>query len=132
MHLNFLCAYAEALSGCDRFEEARSELDKAMHWVSDETPAQKADLLRMLGISHCNSGENESAETVLLDALDLYRNLGDEEMELMVLGLLPNVYLELNCKDRAVKYCHLAAEKCRELGGGAVRSTGFDKSRVRR
>ena len=117
MHLNFLCAYAEALSGCDRFEEARSELDKAMHWVSDETPAQKADLLRMLGISHCNSGENESAETVLLDALDFYRNLGDEEMELMVLGLLPNVYLELNCKDRAVKYCHLAAEKCRELGG---------------
>ena len=29
-HLDFLCAYAEALCGCDRFDQARSELDKAM------------------------------------------------------------------------------------------------------
>ena len=118
VHLDFLCAFAEALCGCDRFEKARTELEKAMQWVSDETPAQKAYLLRILGICHSNSGDIQSAETVLLDALDLYRNLGDDEMELMVLGLLPNVYLELNRREAAVQFCRLAAEKCRELKGG--------------
>lgn len=124
-HLDFLCAYAEALSGCDRFEEARTELDKALRWVSAETPAQKADALRTLGICHSNSGDNQSAETALLDALDLYRNLGDGEMELMVLGLLPNVYLELNCREKAVEYCQSAADKCRELGGGVNEARAF-------
>ncbi len=117
-HLDFLCAYAEALSGCDRFEEARSELDKAMQWVSAETPAQKAGALRMLGICHYNSGDSQRGRSFWLEALELYRHLGNAENELVVLGLLSNVYLQLDNKTKAVKCFHLSAEKCRELGGG--------------
>ena len=117
MHLDFLCAYAEALSGCDRFEEARTTLEKAMEWVSAETPVQKAYALRMLGINYSYSGDFQKAESVLLEGLKLYRHLGDAENELMVLGLLSNLYLKLSDKDSAVKYCHFAAKKCRELGG---------------
>ena len=118
LHLDFLCAYAEALCGCDRFDEARSGLEKGMQWVSDETPAQRAYLQRILGICLSNSGDNQSAETVLLEALEHYRNLGDDEMELIVLGLLPNIYLELNRREEAVQFCQSAADKCRELKGG--------------
>lgn len=117
MHLDFLCAYAEALSGCDRFEEARTTLEKTMQWVSAETPLQKAYALRMLGINYSYSGDFQKAESVLLESLELYRHLGDAENELMVLGLLSNLHLRLSDKDSAVKYCHFAAKKCRELGG---------------
>ncbi|MCY3764689.1 MAG: sigma 54-interacting transcriptional regulator [Gemmatimonadetes bacterium] len=116
-HLDFLCAYAEALSGCGRFEEARTTLEKAMQRVSAETPVQKAHALRMLGINYSYSGDFQKAESVLLEGLELYRDLGDAENELMVLGLLSNLYLKLSDKDSAVKYCQFAAEKCRKLGG---------------
>ena len=117
-HVNFLCAYAEALCGCGRFEEARHELKRAMRWVSDETPAQKAYALKMLGISYSHSGDCRKAEIALSEARELYRDLGDNENELTTLGLLSNVCLRLQAKDDAVRYCHLAAAKCRELGGG--------------
>ena len=117
MHLDFLCAYAEALSGCDRFEEARVTLEKAMQWVSSETPTQKAYALRMLGINYSYAGDYQKAESVLLESLEIYRHVGDTENELTVLGLLSNLYLQLSVKDSAVRYCHLGAEKCRELGG---------------
>lgn len=115
-HLDFLCAYAEALCGCDRYEEARRELAKVMKWVSDKLPVQKAYALRMLGIALSASGDYEKAACVLLEALDLYSNLGETENELRVLGSLANVCVALNKKDKAVEYCHLAATKCRELG----------------
>ena len=118
-HLDFLCVYAESLCGCDRFDEARRELERIMHWASDKTPAQKAYALRMLGIIHSTSGDFQRAESVLSEALGLYRNLGDDENELQVLGLLQNTCLGLKNVDGTVRYCDLAAEKCRELGGAA-------------
>ena len=118
-HLDFLCAYAEALSGCSRFREARCELEKAMRWVSDETPAQKAYALRMLGINYAQSRDHQKAESVLLEALELFRKLGDAENELSVLGLLSTNYFGLGKLERAAGLCHSAAEKCRELGGAA-------------
>lgn len=118
-HLDFLCAYAEALSGCSRFREARCELENAMRWVSDETPAQKAYALRMLGINYAQSRDHQKAESVLLEALELFRKLGDAENELSVLGLLSTNYFGLGKLERAAGLCHSAAEKCRELGGAA-------------
>ena len=116
-HIDFLCAYSEALCGCDRYEDAQRELDWVMQWVSDETPAQKAYALRMLGIIYLNSGDYQKAESMLLQVLELCRNLGEAENELMVLGLLSNLYVALRKKDVAERYCHSAAAKCRELGG---------------
>ena len=116
-HLEFLCAYAEGLSGCGRFEEARLELDRAMQWVSEETPAQKAYALKMLGINHSHLGEYKKAVSVFLEALENYRNLGDDENELAVLGLLSDVYVALEDNVEAIRYCHSAAKKCREMGG---------------
>lgn len=116
-HLDFLCGYTEALLGCYRFEEARRVLDGAMRWVSNKTPSQKADLLRMLGINVSHFGDNERAACLWLQALELYRSVGDGENELTVLGHLSNVYVELDNRDEAVRHCRLAAEKCRELGG---------------
>ena len=117
-HLDFLCAYAEALTGCDRDENARVELKKTMEWFSCETQAQKAKALRILGISHTNSGNIKRAKSVWLEALELYRNLRDDENELIVMGLLSNVCLELGDRDEALRYCDSAADKCREMGGG--------------
>ena len=116
-HMDFLCAYAEALSGCDRYEEARSELEKAQRWVTNETPAQKAYALRMLGIVYLRSGSNQRAESVLSRALKLYRGLGDAQNELMVLSLLSDVYLGLQRRKEAAQACHSAAERCEQLGG---------------
>lgn len=124
-HVNFLCAYAEALCGCGRFEEARHELKRAMRWVSDETPAQKAYALRMFGISYSHSGDYQKAKTALSEARELYRDFGDSENELTTLGLLSNVCLRLQAKDDAVRYCHSAAAKCRELGGGIYEARAF-------
>ena len=116
-HIDFLCAYAEALCGCGRYEEAQRELDRVMQWVSDDTPAQRAYGLRMLGITYSHSGDYQRAESVLSEALELLRILGDGENELMVLGLLSNTLFVLGKKEKAVETCHSAAEKCRELGG---------------
>lgn len=116
-HMDFLCAYSEALCGCDRIDEARQELDRVMRWASDKTPAQKAYALRMLGIVHTISGEYQSAELVLSEALALFRKLGDDENELRILGLLQNSCLLLENVDGVVRFSNLAAEKCRELGG---------------
>ena len=118
-HLDFLCAYAEALSGCSRYKEARCELERAMRWVSGETPAQKAYALRMLGINYAQSRDHQKAEPVLLEALELFQKLGDDENELSVLGLLSTNYFGLGKIERAAGHCHSAAEKCRELGGAA-------------
>ena len=116
-HQDFLCAYAEALSGCGRFGEARVELERALQWVSAETPAQKAYALKMLGINYSHSGDHGKSESVLLEARELFRNLGDAENELSVLGLLQNANVEMGNVDETVKYCDSAAVKCRELGG---------------
>ena len=116
-HLDFLCAYAEALSGCDRYKEARRELDQVMELVSDDTPAQRACALRMMGINHIHFGDYQVAESVLSEALEIFRLLGDDEYELNVLGLLSNLYFVLNDMKTAARYCQSAAEKCRELGG---------------
>jgi len=118
-HLDFLCAYAEALSGCSRYKEARCELEKAMRWISGDTPAQKAYALRMLGINYVQSRDHQKAESVLLEALKLFRKLGDAENELSVLGLLSTNYFGLGKIESAAGHCHSAAEKCRELGGAA-------------
>lgn len=117
LHLDFLCCYAEALSGCGKFEQARIELQKAIEWVTAETPAQKAYALKMLGINYCHSEDYQMAESMLSDALDLFCILGDNENELTTLGLLSDVCLRLRNEDEAVKYCRSAVEKCRELGG---------------
>lgn len=117
LHLDFLCAYAEALCGCDRDEDALVELETTMRLVSHETPAQEADALRILGISHTNMGNSERAKSMWLNAMKLYRNLRDNENELVVLGLLSNVCLELDDRDEAVRYCRAAADKCRDMGG---------------
>ena len=116
-HLDFLCAYSEALCGCDRYKEARRELERVMHWASAEMPAQKAYALRMLGIVHTISGEYQSAKTVLSEALTLFQKMGDDENELQILGLLQNNCLLLKNVEGVVKYSDSAAEKCRELGG---------------
>ena len=116
-HLNFLCAYAEALSGCDRYMDARRELDRVMRWTSADTPRQRAYALRMMGINHTHCGDYEKAESVFSEALKLFRELGDDEYELQVLGQLSNAYFVLNKPEKAAEYCQSAAEKCRELGG---------------
>ena len=124
-HLDFLCAYSEALCGCDRYKEARRELERVMQWASAEMPAQKAYALRMLGIVHTISGEYQSAETVLSEALALFRNLGDDENELQILGLLQNNCLLLKNVEGVVRYSDSAAEKCRELGGAINEARAF-------
>ena len=116
-HLDFLCVYAEALSGCDRYNEARRELDQVMELVSDDTLSQKAYALRMMGINHTHFGDYEKAESAFSEALELFRLLGDDEYELNLLGLLSNTYFGLNKMKKAAGYCQSAAEKCRELGG---------------
>ena len=39
--------------------------------MSDETPAQKAYALRMLGINYSHTGDYQKAESVLSEALEL-------------------------------------------------------------
>ncbi len=117
MHLDFLCAYSEALCGCGRYEDARRELEGAMQWASFEMPAQRANVLRILGITYVNGGDCQRAESMLLEALELFRNQGEAENELRVLGLLSNLYVALGKKEVAAGFCHSAAEKCREMGG---------------
>ena len=117
LHLDFLCAYAEALCGCDLYIDARRELERVMHWASEKTPTQKAYALRLLGTTHLNYGEYQKARPMLLEALELFRKHGEAENELSVLGLLSNLYVALGKKTVAVKYCKSAAAKCREMGG---------------
>ncbi len=117
MHLEFLCAYAEGLSGCGRFEDARHLLDEAMPWVSRQTQAQNAHVLKVLGINHIHLGEYNKAVSVFLEALGNFRRLADKENELALLGLLSDVYIALEDNVQAIRYCHSAAKKCREMGG---------------
>ena len=117
MHLDFLCAYSEALCGCDRYEDARREMEGALQWASVEMPAQRANALRILGITYLKSGDYQRAESMLLEALELLENQGEDENELRVLGLLSNLYVVLNKKEVVARYSHLAAAKCREMGG---------------
>lgn len=116
-HLDFLCAYAEALAGCDRYKDARRELDHAMRWVSADTPKQRAYALRMMGINHIHFEDYAKAESVLSEALGLFRELGDEESEMSAVGLLSNIYFRLKDLETAERFCESAAERCRELGG---------------
>ncbi len=116
-HLDFLCVYAEALSGCDRYKDARRELDHALRWVSADTPRQRAYALRMMGINHIHFEDYVKAESVFSEALGLFRELGDEESEMSVVGLLSNIYFRLKDLETAERFCESAAERCRELGG---------------
>ena len=116
-HLDFLCSYAEALLGCDRYEDAGRQLNKVMERVSAETPSNRSNALRMLGIVHSHSGDFQSAESLWLESLELYRKLDDDENELVIMGLLSNASVALGNNHGGVRYCNSAAEKCRKLGG---------------
>lgn len=117
-HLDFLCAYAEALLGCERYEDAGRQLKMVVETESGEVTVRRANALRMLGVIHSHSGDYQESKSMWLEALQLYRNLHDDGNELMILGLLSNADLALGNDDEAVGYCHSAAEKCRESGTG--------------
>ena len=86
--IDFLCDYADALRNCSQHNSALALLDEAKALLPDDRNDLKARILWNEGIIHSVLQHGEIAEEYILEALQLYRELGDLEGEIQALGSL--------------------------------------------
>ena len=114
--INFLCDYADALRNCSQHNRALKLLDEAKALLPDDRRDLKARILWNEGIIHSVLQQGEIAEEYMLEALRLYRELGDLDGEIHVLGILAYLYDVSGRHDEAVACMHLEIEKYAALG----------------
>ncbi len=86
--INFLCDYANVLRCCSQHNSALKLLDEAKALLPDDRNDLKARILNDQGEIHSVLQHGKIAEEYMLEALQLYRELGDLEGEIQALGSL--------------------------------------------
>ena len=84
--IDFLCDFADGLSGCGQHNSALKLLDEAQALLPDDRKDLKACILRNIGDVKCLLQHGEVAAEYMLEALQLYRELGDLDGEIQALG----------------------------------------------
>ncbi len=86
--IDFLCDCADVLRGCGQQNKALELLEKAKALLPNDRNDLKARILNYTGSIHIVLQDAEIAEKYLLEALRLYRELGDLNSELQALNSL--------------------------------------------
>ena len=115
--INFLCDYADVLRGCGQHNRALELLDEAKALLPNDRKDLKARILWTEGGIHSLDQLGEIAEESMLQALRLYRELGDFYGEIQTLGSLAYLYDVSGRHDEAVAYMCREIEKRRVMMG---------------
>ena len=107
--IDFLCDYADVLRNCSQHNSALELLDEAQALLPDNRNDLKARILNDQGEIHSVLQHGEVAAEYMLEALQLYQELGDLEGEIQALGSL--AYL---C-DVSGRHKEAIAYMCREI-----------------
>ena len=114
--IDFLCDYADASLSCSHYNRALELLDEAQALLPDDRNDLKARILRNKGSIHSVLQHREIADKYMLEALQLYRELGDLEGEIHALGSLAHLCDVSGRHDEAVAYIRLEIERYATLG----------------
>ncbi|MXZ00838.1 protein kinase [Candidatus Poribacteria bacterium] len=109
--IDFLCDYADVLRGCGQHNRALKLLDEAKALLLDDRNDLKAHILNREGGIHSVLQHRKIAEEYMLEALRLYRKLGDIDGEIQALGSLAHLYDLSGRHEEAVAYMRREIEK---------------------
>ena len=113
--IDFLCDYADALRNCGQHNSALELLDEAQALLPDDRNDLKARILRNIGGIHTVLQQGKITKKYMLEALRLYRELGDFEGEIQTLGSLAYLYDMSGRHEEAIAYMRREIEKRRAL-----------------
>ena len=114
--IDFLCDYADVLRNCSQHNRALELLDEAKALLPDDRNDLKARILWNEGGIHIVLQHGEIAKEYMLEALQLYRGLGDVEGEIQALGSLAQLCDVSGQHEEAIAYMRREIEKRRSLG----------------
>ncbi|MCY3871116.1 MAG: sigma 54-interacting transcriptional regulator [Gemmatimonadetes bacterium] len=109
--IDFLCDYADVLRNCGRYNRALKLLDEAKALLPDDRRDLKARILTHVGIIHSVLQHGEVAEEYMLEALQLYCELGDRDGEIQALGGLAYLCDVSGRHEEAIAYMRREIEK---------------------
>ena len=114
--IGFLCDYADVLCNCGQYNKALEILDEAKALLPDDRNDLKARILNREGGIHSVLQHREIAEEYMLEALQLYRELGDFDGEIQALGGLAYLCDVSGRHEEAIVYMRREIEKRHMLG----------------
>ena len=114
--IDFLCDYADVLRNCDQHNKALELLDEAKTLLPADRKDLKARILNLEGSIHSVLQHGEIAEEYMLEALQLYRELGDLDGEIQTLGSLAYMCDVSGRHEEAIAYMRREIEKYATLG----------------
>ncbi len=109
--IDFLCDYADVLRNCDQHNKALELLDEAQALLPDDRNDLKARILNREGSIHSVLQHGKIAEEYMLEALQLYHDLGDVEGEIQALGGLAYLCDVSGRHEEAIAYMRREIEK---------------------
>ena len=109
--IDFLCDYADVLRNCGQHNRALEILDQAQALLPDDRNDLKARILNDLGDIHSVLQDAEIAEEYMLEALRLYRDLGDLDGEIQALGSLAYLCDVSGRHEESIEYMRWEIEK---------------------
>ena len=114
--IDFLCDYADALCNCSQYNKALKFLEDAKALLPNDRNDLKARILRNIGGIHSVLQHGEIAEECMLEALRLYRELGDLDGETQILGGLAYLCDVSGRHEEAIAYMRRELKKYAMLG----------------
>ena len=114
--IDFLCDYADVLRSCSQHNSALEFLDEAKALLPADRNDLKARILWTEGGIHSLDQRGETAEEYMLQALQLYRELGDLDGEIQALGSLAYLCDVCGRHEEAVAYMRREIKKYATLG----------------
>ena len=114
--IDFLCDYADVLRGCGQHNRALQLLEEAKALLPADRNDLKARIFWNEGGIHSLNRRGEIAEEYMLEALRLYRELGDSDGEIEVLGSLAHLCDVSGRHEEAIAYMRREIEKYATLG----------------
>ena len=114
--IDFLCDYADVLSNSSQHNRALKLLEEAKALLPDGQNDLKARILNREGGIHSVLQHREIAEKYMLEALRLYRELGDLDGEIQALSSLAYLCDVSGRHQEAIAYMRREIEKRRALG----------------
>ena len=114
--IDFLCDYADVLRNCGQHNCALELLEEAKALLPDDRKDLKTRILWTEGGIHSLDRREEIAEEYILEALRLYRELGDVEGEIQALGSLAYLCDVSGRHEEAIAYMRRETAKYATLG----------------
>ena len=114
--IDFLCDYADVLRCCGEHNSALELLDEAQALLPDDRNDLKARILRNIGGVQSLLQHRKVAEDYMLEALQLYQELGNLDGEIQALGSLAYLCDVSGRHEEAIAYMRGEIEKRHMLG----------------